>query len=276
MITIMKKPDYYSGNSLEQEFAKYDHSIESRTLATINILKQLPINGCITGSCWLDDYDPEIWGSDIDVFVYSEPDLRGAIHFITRDLKMEPGNGTDRSKKQEKIKLDMLFMNYSLNHKTGITTYKFNYDGVIVNISYKKTKICGQYIPLINCPSVLMSFDMSIVMQGYDIRTHTFFDMRPENVDSHTAIPNPLRDHNCSMWNVDKWVRQFDRVIKYYNRGYDTRPMAEFYLKMIDKVIEEGYVFDNSAGQEAFKMFSEEFIEKREIIQAWLDEHKED
>jgi hypothetical protein len=65
-------------------------------------------------------------------------------------------------------------------------------------------------------------------------------------------------------------------VVKYYDRGYDTRPMAEFYLKMIDECIEAGCLFDSDESHEAFDMFSEEFLVKRAVIADWLEDHKED
>ena len=137
-------------------------------------------------------------------------------------------------------------------------------------------KKAGRWIPLTNAPSVLESFDMSIVLQAYDIRSGVMFDLRPDNVPVTTAIPNPLRDHDCVMWTVAKWVRQFDRVVKYYNRGFDTRPMARFYLDMIDQCIEAGCLFDSEESTTAFASFSEEFLEKRKVIADWLDEHEED
>jgi len=253
------------------------HSNRERIERAIDIVKQLPINGCITGSCFLPGFDPDAWGvePDVDVFVYSEDDLVRAVSIAEYGLKMKPGTGSERSEKQERWKLNRLFKN-GLNYKIGITTYKFWMDGVVLNFTFKQTKERGRWIPVTNAPSVLMTFDMSIVMQAYDIRSHVMFDLRPDNVDPTTAIPNPLRDHDCMMWTVAKWVRQFDRVVKYWNRGFDTRPMAQFYLDMIDQCIEAGCLFDSEESTQAFTSFSEEFLEKRMIIADWLDEHKED
>lgn len=243
----------------------------------VEVIKHLPINGCITGSLWLPDFDPDLWGSqpDIDVFVYSETDLVEAITIAEHALKMSPGTGTLRSEAQERWKIDRL-KKAGLNYKIGITTYKFCTDDVVVNFTFKQAKEHGRWVPITNAPSVLMSFDMSMVMQAYDISTGVMFDLRPAGVDPKTAIPNPLRDADCVMWTVSKWVRQFDRVVKYWSRGYDTRPMAEFYLQMIDACIDAGCLFDSDESQEAFASFSEEFLEKRAIIADWLDEHRED
>ena len=243
----------------------------------IDALKHLPINGCITGSIWLPGFDPDLWGStpDIDVFVYSEQDLIQALTLAEHALGMKPGTGGDRSEKQERWKLDRL-KKVGLNYKIGITTYKFYSCGVIINFTFKQQKEHGRWVPITNAPAVLASFDMSIVMQAYDIKSGVMFDLRPDNVDVKVAIPNPLRDADCMMWTVSKWVRQFDRVVKYWDRGFDTRPMAEFYLRMIDECIEAGCLFDSEESQEAFTSFADEFLEKRRIIADWLDSKKED
>jgi hypothetical protein len=186
---------------------------------------------------------------------------------------MVPGSGTERSRQQEEWKLARLRQS-GLNRKLGITTYKFWCEGVILNFTFKQRKFHGRWVPILDTPGVLQSFDMSIVMQGYDIMHHVMYDMRTG--DPKVATPNPLRDHDCVMWTVAKWVRQFDRVVKYYNRGFDTRPMAKFYLDMIDGCIEAGCLFDSEESQEAFESFSSEFLEKRASIADWYDEHKED
>lgn len=252
-------------------------TVKDKINQVIEVVKTMPIRGCITGSCFLPGFDPDVWGSmpDVDVFVYSEADLVRACTIAEYTLGMKPGTGSDRSEKQERWKLGRLFKS-GLNYKLGITTYKFYSDGVVLNFTYKMTKEHGRWAPITDAPGVLRSFDMSIVLQAYDIESHIMYDLRPDNVPVTTAIPNPMRDHDCVMWTVSKWVRQFDRVVKYYSRGFDTRPMAEFYLKMIDECIDAGCLFDSDESHEAFDQFSEEFIAKRAVIADWLEDHKED
>lgn len=276
MIHIEKAPDLTRGLRMSEYLANCD-TLKDKIGMAIEVAKAMPINGCITGSCFLPGFDPDAWGStpDVDVFVYSENDLIRAVTYAEHSLKMRPGSGTDRSEKQERWKLDRLFKT-GLNYKMGITTYKFYCDGVVLNFTYKMTKVQGRWVPIVDAPGVLRSFDMSIVMQGYDIKSRVMFDLRPDNVPVTTAIPNPLREQDCVMWTVSKWVRQFDRVVKYYSRGFDTRPMAEFYLRMIDDCIDAGCLFDSEESHQAFDSFSEEFIAKRAQIAEWLEEHKED
>lgn len=278
----IEKPNhtYDTIPTMAEEFARYQADGEPLTTkdkikVAIDVIKCLPIDGCITGSCLLPGFDPDGWGTtpDVDVFVFGENELVSAVEIARHALKMTPGSGTERSRKQEEWKLARL-RQAGLNHKIGITTYKFYHDGVILNLTFKQRKFHGRWIPILDTPGVLQSFDMSIVMQGYDIKHHVLYDMRVG--DPNVAIPNPLRDHDCVMWTVAKWVRQFDRVVKYYNRGFDTRPMARFYLDMIDECMSAGCLFDSEESQEAFENFSSEFVEKRAAIADWYDAHKED
>lgn len=237
----------------------------------IKVIKGMPVNGCITGSSFLPGFSPYEWSDtpDIDLFVYSESDLIKAITLAQYSLGMTPGTGDQKSYKQECWKLDRLF-SHGLNRKTGITTYKFSFDGIVLNITYKKEKVNGMWQPLTNAVDVISSFDMSIVMQAFDLRSQCMIDLRPTHVPTTVAIPNPLRNVDYQVWDVAKWVRQFDRVVKYYNRGFDTRPMAEFYLELIDNCIEQGCLFTSEESIQTYKDFVSEFEAKREVIDEWL------
>ena len=276
MLKLEEEPRKYDGRTMAEQFMEDGaFTLREKVMSAIELVKTLPIDGCITGSCMLPGFDPEGWGTvpDVDVFVFGENELTSAIEIARHALKMEPGSGTERSRLQEEWKLSRLKQS-GLNYKLGITTYKFWCEGVILNFTFKQRKFRGRWVPILSTPDVLQSFDMSIVMQGYDIKHHVLYDMRVG--DPKVAIPNPLRDHDFVMWTVAKWVRQFDRVVKYYNRGFDTRPMAKFYLDMIDGCIEAGCLFDSEESQEAFESFSKEFLEKRAAIADWYDAHKED
>lgn len=279
MLEQLVKPEPTFGSdgryiTMASVMSENDSTLEKMHKA-IEVVKTMPIKGVITGSCFLPHFDPDAWGTtpDIDVFCYGEDQLIKAITFAEYVLGMTPGKGSERTTAQEKWKIDRLYKT-GLNHRIGITTYTFECCGIMVNFTLKERKIRGRWSVLFTAEDVLKSFDMSIVMQGYDIETGIFYDMRMG--DPMTAIPNPLRDHDCTIWTVAKWVRQFDRVIKYHNRGYDTRPMAEFYLKMIDECIATGCLFDSEESQETFETFATEFTEKRDAIARWLEEHKED
>ena len=236
---------------------------------TINLLKELPINGCITGSSMIDgDYDNWESQPDIDLFVYARPQLQYAANLLIQVYGFEPLNAG------EQWKINRL-NNYDRKKKMPVETLKVTKDGIVVNISYKENKT--------NIFDVLASFDMSIIMVGYDIKKHVLLDLRcgwPNMVredkenrwspNVNVAYPNPLRNQDVNMYGVQMWVRQFDRVIKYWNRGYDTRPMAEFYIKLIDGVLETGKLFSTEKGEAAFNAFVETYEPLKQKMEDWL------
>ena len=241
---------------------------------TIALLKELPINGCITGSSMIDgDYDNWESQPDIDLFVYARPQLQYAANMLIQMYGFTPLNAG------EQWKINRL-NNYESKKKMPVETLKVTKDGIIVNISYKANKT--------NIFDVLASFDMSIIMVGYDIKKHVLLDLRcgwanmvREDEDNrwspsiNVAYPNPLRDQDVDMYGVQMWVRQFDRVIKYWNRGYDTRPMAKFYIKLIDGVLETGKLFSTEKGEVAFNAFVETYEPLKNRMVEWLKD-KED
>ena len=129
---------------------------------------------------------------------------------------------------------------------------------------------------------------MSIIMIGYDIK-HRFgqdfrtgasagvYDDRDHlwSDDPRVAVPNPLRDQDVDMYGTEMWVRQFDRVIKYWNRGFDTRKMAEFYIELIDGVIATGKLFQSEKADAAYNGFVTTYEPLRDKMKAWLDDKKE-
>lgn len=250
------------------------NTMKGKMNEAIDLLKKLNINGCITGSSMIDgDYDNWESQPDIDLFVYAKPQLQYAANMLIQMYGFTPLNAG------EQWKINRL-NNYESKKKMPVETLKIMKDGIIVNISYKENKT--------NIFDVLASFDMSIIMVGYDIKKHVLLDLRcgwanmvREDEDNrwspsiNIAYPNPLRDQDVDMYGVQMWVRQFDRVIKYWNRGYDTRPMAKFYIKLIDGVLETGKLFSTEKGEVAFNAFVETYEPLKNRMVEWLKD-KED
>lgn len=236
---------------------------------TIELLKQTDINGCITGSSMLDcDFD--FWDSapDIDVFVYTEPQLQYAANLLMFKYGFEPLSAGEDWKLQR-------VQNKGSNKNSYLSTIKLKRDDVVVNITYKSYKN--------NIFSVLSSFDMTIIMIGYDIRKKVLLDLRVGwegmvkeddynrwSKSTQIAKPNPLRDQDVDMYGAEMWVRQFDRCIKYWGRGFDTRPMARFYVDLIDGVIEKGQLFQTDKSEAAYQGFITTYEPLRDKMVEWL------
>lgn len=239
----------------------------------IKILKASNIDGCITGSCLLDK-DFDLWDSkpDVDIFVYSDRYMIYAISNLMLRYGLKLGcDDTDRSRMQEEQKLQWLFDDKKNKSKViGITlaTIKLHADdGTIINVSCKSG--CKTVADVVN------SFDMTIIMKGWDILGEFQYDMTDQWGDPCVAIPNKLRKTDLDMVKTAYWIRQFDRVIKYWQRGFDTRPMARFYIAEIDKVLKRGNIWTSDSSKEFYQEFAKEFIETREKISKWLADKEE-
>lgn len=237
----------------------------------IDKLKASDIDGCITGSCLLNaDFD--MWQNkpDIDVFVYSDRYMIWAIAELMFRYGLELGiDSSEISRLQEEQKMRWLIEEKRNKSKvTNITlaTIKLHDEktGIIINVSCKG----GCY----SVADVVNSFDMSIIMKGWDIRGKYQYDMTGQWGSINVATPNPIRmaKTDLDMVQTAYWIRQFDRVIKYWERGYDTRPMAKFYIEQIDCTIARGNIWTSEASQEFYDKYFEEFIEMREKISRWL------
>ena len=241
---------------------------------TIEFLKESDINGCITGSSMIPDADFDTWDNvpDIDVFVYNEMQLLHA-----SDMRIYK-HGFELLSAGEEWKFDRV-CNRSAQGNAALTTMKLKRGNVVVNITYKKWKN--------NIMSVLASFDMSCIMIGYDIPFGWGIDMRTKDIkvfddkhhrwsdDPKVAMPNPMRKQDVDMYGTEMWVRQFDRVIKYWNRHVDTRPMARFYIKLINEVIDRGRLFDSEKSESMFEGFVTTYEPLRDKMVEWLND-KED
>ena len=241
---------------------------------TIEELKTLPIIGCITGSSMIPDADFDTWDThpDIDIFVYYEQQLQWVVAMLIYECGFEILDG------KEDWKLNRLNTK-GTDKKNFLTTLKVKKDDVIVNITYKKGRN--------NIVSVLASFDMSCIMIGYDLQYGWGIDMRTADVkifddkdnrwshDPNVSVPNPMRKQDADIYTTEMWVRQFDRVIKYWNRGIDTRPMARFYIDLITQTIDKGSLFTSETALANYNEFVETYEPLREKMIMWLED-KED
>lgn len=228
------------------------------------------INGCITGSCMLDeDFDSWDQAPDIDVFTYSENSMIHAM-CVLESMGYKPG-GKDKTEAGETLKRKWLLED-GIQKSAPLSTIMYHKGDVCVNVTTKRNNH--------SVVEVLANFDMSIIMKGYDIPTGYLCDLRSQDGnDPMVAVPNKLKrslyDHP-SRFEVWRALRQWNRVIKYWSRGFDTRPMAEFYLDCIDKTLEAGAVFGTDKDIQSFEEMAPEFREMRDVIAKWLKEHEED
>lgn len=224
------------------------------------------IDGCVTGSAMLPDIDFDVWESvpDVDIFCYSEASLIHAVTLLI-DNGYEPCGSSFATIQGEAEKIRWLFTR-GVKKDSALSTVRLIKDGVKLNLSFKKHQT--------SVIDVISNFDMSIIMIGKDIQSGYLLDLR--GTDTSIAVPNPLRKVSPihSYWEVWTWVRQFDRVIKYSNRGYDTLPMARFYLKLIEEFLTTGALFLTDENKKSYETWSADFIVVKEKIEKWIEERE--
>ena len=236
------------------------------------------IEGCITGSSLAENWDvdeAEI-KPDIDIFTYSPYAMVHAIDVVEYKLGLAPGGDEVSSDKGEAWKAKKMRTS-GRGFGRDLATCKFTDGSVVVNVSNRKGERSAM--------DVIARFDMSIVLQAYDIPSGSLIDMRcvqpkadlvdvikSKGGDPMVAVPNPFRSFDGATWEAKKWLRQWDRVIKYWNRGFDTRPMARFYSNMIKEVIDGGSLFKTEASKQAYQEFVDEFQELGTKIDEWIKE----
>lgn len=241
-------------------------------------IMETDIDGCITGSSLAENWDVDEAEvkPDIDIFTYSPYAMVHAIDVIEYKLGLVPGGDETSSDKGEAWKAKKM---RTLGRGFGrdLATCKFTDGNVVVNVSNRKGERSAM--------DVIARFDMSIVLQAYDIPSGSLIDMRcvqpkadlvdiikSTGGDPMVAVPNPFRSFDGATWEAKKWLRQWDRVIKYWNRGFDTLPMARFYSNMIKEVIDGGSLFKTEASKQAYQEFVDEFAELGTKIDEWIKE----
>jgi hypothetical protein len=229
---------------------------------TIELLKTTGIRGCITGSSMLDaDFDTWAETPDVDVFVFSAEQLVYAIDMLEFKYGFRPLSDGEEWK-IERIRWKGIQKNASLQ-----TVKMVGPQEVCVNLTWKYGKT--------TLADVLASFDMTIIMKGYDIRNGYTLDLTDVCGNKRVASPNPMREQDCDMYGVEMWVRQFSRVIKYWNRGFDTRPMAQFYIELINGVLEKGQLFNTEKSENVYREFVETYEPLRDKMVQWLKAKEE-
>jgi len=227
----------------------------------IAYLKTLDIDGCMTGSCLLGYFE----GSDIDVFCYSEASFTKLLYTLSFNPMFSIID------KIEKWKFnDWCNSSYKSSiKKMGICTIKFHWNLCMpVNIIFKEKAN--------NIFSVLSSFDMDIIAKGYDLMSKQYLDLT-EKGKAHDKVAtwnkwNPAFN-SPNVWNINRVLRQFKRVIKYQNRGYDTDLITKKYLEILNDVLSYENIFNSLKVDEKITSVKEGSVILIAILNKWLETH---
>lgn len=240
---------------------------------TLELLKSSEIYGCLAGSCMMPSDNREQWEEepDIDVFCYNEASWVQAIMLLQYKHGFIVGSAKadEKERKQNEWKINKTIHD-GINKKNGIrlSTVKLHKDDVTVNISVKQWATSAM--------DVILTFDQTIIMRAYDIPTGNQFNLSKNPVDNiptdEISYPNTYRMYDYSIYDTPWYVRQFDRVIKYWNRGINTLPVAKFYLDMINKTIADSDLWESDKYLEDKENFIKEWSPVKDKIENWIKE----
>ena len=224
----------------------------------INWIKKQNVRGCITGSALLDYFE----GQDIDLFVYDESSFNKLLFFMHYNPMFTILDKLELHKFNEYID-----SNKSSLEKIGLITIKFKYNLCVdVNIVFKKHNK--------NCFDVISSFDLDIIASAYDIKTKKTISLRES--EGLTGTWNRWNNsfYKTNFWNVKRLLRQFERIIKYTDRGYDLSSVTDKYIELVEEILRTENYYKTEKGSKFFNDTLEQFDLVLKILNVWKKDLK--
>ena len=234
--------------------------MEENIKLAIKWIKEQPVRGVITGSCMLGYFE----GQDVDIFVYDEKSFNKLIFAMYHSPKFQILEPLELWKFKRYI--DHTYDNY---HKVGLLTLKFYFNTCIpVNVILKKS--------FNNIFGILSSFDLNIIAKGYDLETKQYLDLSGDSSTTKICDWNKWNTtfYDPEMWEVNKLLRQLERLFKYHKRGYNTDAVALKYISLIDEILKLQDIFNSANYTEKLKVNKENLKVIKMICNKWLDTHE--
>lgn len=223
--------------------------------SAIELLKKQQINGCITGSCMLEFN--ENWNQDIDLFVYDKASFTKILWFMYYNPMFNILDPLENHKFKDFVDNDK-----SSLEQLGLITIKFKYNLCVdVNIIYKKFNK--------TCFDVISNFDLDIVAVGYDIKTGKTLNLRETTGLECTWNKWNSSFYQNEFWSTKRLLRQFERNIKYHERGYDLSTVTDKYISIVEEIIQSENFYKTEKGTKYFEDNIETFEVVLKILQEW-------
>lgn len=219
----------------------------------LEILKKENIDGCITGSCLLDYFE----GQDVDVFVYNKQSLYKILLFMYYNPLFQILDPLELHKYEEFIHNDK-----SSVKQLGLITIKFKYNTCVdVNIVFRE-----YYNTVFD---VISNFDLDIIACGYDIKTKQTISLRKSvNKECNWNIWNSAF-YKADQWNIKRLLRQFERVVKYYKRGYNTLPVSAKYIELVKDILSKKNIYTTQKGTKFHEDTQDQFEIVLKVLEHW-------
>lgn len=224
----------------------------------LNWCKSQEVAACITGSSLLDYFE----GQDIDMFAYTIP----AFNELLFAMKHDPMFIIADPKEEWKLKKWTSCNDYKFELSYNMISIKFKYNTCVdINLIYKKKAA--------NVFDVLSSFDMDIICKGYDLKSKRILDLTSGNdkiADWNRWNPQ-FREINA--WSLNRLLRQFQRVIKYHKRGYNTDLVCSKYRDIMLDMTKYVDIWKTDKTIEKVKKVKSNSKILINILEKWLETH---
>lgn len=228
--------------------------------SAVDILKKQQVNGCITGSCMLEFN--ENWNQDIDLFVYDKASFTKILWFMYYNPMFTILDPLENHKFRDFVDNDK-----SSLEQLGLITIKFKYNLLVdVNVIYKKFHK--------TCFDVISNFDLDIVTTAYDIRTGKTLTLRETTGKEGTWNTWNPTFYQPDFWSTKRLLRQFERVIKYTERGYNLTSVTDKYISIVEDIINTENYYKSEKGLKYFEDTMEQFEVVLKILQTWKKDQK--
>lgn len=220
----------------------------------INLIKEQDIDGCITGSCLLDYFE----GQDIDVFTYTKSSFTELLFFMKYNPMFQILDPLEQHKFNDYIKNDKSSLD-----SIGLVTIKFKYNLLVdVNVIFKKFNK--------TVFDVVSNFDLDIITTAYDIKTKQTISLRQSTgMEGTWNRHNPVFYKKDDFWSVKRLLRQFERVVKYTDRGFDLSSVTDKYISIVEETIKVDNYYKTEKGTKYYNDTMEQFELVLKILQTW-------
>lgn len=168
-------------------------------------------------------------------------------------------------KLEEHKLLEYINTNKSSYDTIGLITIKFYYNlSVPVNIILKKSQR--------NLFDVISNFDIDLIAVGYDIKTGKTLNLR-ESVGKNVTWNRWNKSfYQIDFWSTKRLLRQFQRIIKYTDRGYNLNEVTDKYISILKEIIKIENFYHTEKGKTYFNENIEQFKKVLAILKVYRKE----
>jgi hypothetical protein len=226
-----------------------------------NLIRKLDINGCITGSYMLGYHKD--WQQDLDIFCFDEQSFTALLYYMHYNPMFQVLDKLEQKKLTEYMK-----SNKSSLDKLGLISIKYHFNLCVpINIVYKK------YHRTIF--DVLANFDVSGIAKGLDIKTGKMLDLTEDKGDKIWTYNKWNKTfYEADFWSCKKLLRQFSRICKYQERGYNLTSATNKYIELVEEILKTENVYHTEKGTKYFEDNIEQFTLVLKLLKAYKKEKK--